>query len=180
MSLHTDFSAYRERLIEHLLVSELLKISWHRGDCSLEISQPEVDSSGYDVIAEAHGVIRHIQLKTTVLGSTTTSHTVQLALGSKPSGCVVVVFFQEESLALGPFLFFGGMPGEPLPSLQPFKVAKNVRANAQGLKTERPNHRVVPNSAFQKIATIEALYGCLFGTQPSVPPDPFTLQACGR
>jgi len=50
MSKHTEHSSYREKLIEHLLISELLKISWRNGDCELEVSKPEVDNYGYDVI----------------------------------------------------------------------------------------------------------------------------------
>jgi hypothetical protein len=163
MSQDTEQSAYRERLLEHLLISELLKLSWYRGDCSLEISQPEVDRAGYDLIAEAHGVIRHIQLKTTAVGSKTIEQTIGLPLGLKPSGCVVVVRFDRASLKLGPFLFFGGQPGRPLPSLADFRVAKNVRANAQGKKGERKNHRIVPHKSFKTLATIDLLYEQLFG-----------------
>lgn len=163
MNQDTDQSSYRERLLEHLLISELLKLSWYSGDCSLEISQPEVDRAGYDLIAEAHGVIRHIQLKTTAKDSKTKEQTVSLMLGSKPSGCVIVVKFDKSSLQLGPFLFFGGKPGEPLPSLENFKVARNVRANSQGKKSERPNHRVISHTQFQTLATVDLLYKQLFG-----------------
>jgi hypothetical protein len=52
MDQHFLKSAFREKLIEHLLIGELLKISWARGDCSLEVAKPEVDNQGYDVLAE--------------------------------------------------------------------------------------------------------------------------------
>jgi len=38
MDQHFLKSAFREKLIEHLLIGELLKISWARGDCSLEVA----------------------------------------------------------------------------------------------------------------------------------------------
>ena len=63
---HFENSSYREKLIEHLFVSELLKLSWLHHECSLEVAKPEVDNAGYDLIVEAHGVVRHIQLKTSV------------------------------------------------------------------------------------------------------------------
>jgi len=69
MTEHSLHSSYREKLIEHLLIGELLKLSWKTKDFNLEISKPEVDNSGYDIIAEANGVIRHIQLKATFIGS---------------------------------------------------------------------------------------------------------------
>lgn len=62
MDKHSQNSSFREKLIEHLLIGELLKYSWQRGDCTLELSRPEVDRTGYDLVAECNGYIRHIQL----------------------------------------------------------------------------------------------------------------------
>lgn len=163
MNQHVENSSYRERLLEHLFIGELLKLSWTSGDCSLEISKPEVDRSGYDLIAEANGIIRHIQLKTTFVGSSTKSQKVHISLVGKPSGCVVLIHFDKESLELGPYLYFGGSPGEPLSSLANHKVAKHTKGNALGIKAERPNIRTIPNSAFVRIDTIEQLYVRLFG-----------------
>ena len=165
MNQHIENSSYREKLLEHLFVGELLKLSWTSGNCSLEVSKPEVDLSGYDLIAEANGFIRHIQLKTTFVGSTTKSQKVHVSLSGKPSGCVVLIHFDKESLALGPYLYFGGDPGEPLPSLANRKVAKHTKGNALGIKAERPNIRTVPNTAFARISSIQQLYLRLFGEQ---------------
>ena len=118
MDQHTDNSSFREKLIEHLFVGELLKLSWQNGDCSLRVAKPEVDNSGYDLIIEAHGIVRHVQLKASYDGGKTTRQKVHLRLGEKPSGCVIWIIFNEETLDLGPFYFFGGKAGERLPSLQ--------------------------------------------------------------
>ena len=120
MNQHYLHSSFREKLIEHLLTGELLKRSWTRGDCSLEISRPEVDRTGYDRLAECRGVIRHIQLKSAYRGSTSASQKVHVALAQKPSGCVVWVYFNEDTLELGPFLYFGGVPGDPIPDIDSF------------------------------------------------------------
>jgi hypothetical protein len=48
---HTENSSYREKLIEHLFVAELLKLSWLHHRCAIEVAKPEVDNSGYDLIA---------------------------------------------------------------------------------------------------------------------------------
>lgn len=164
MNQHIENSSYRERLLEHLFIGELLKLSWTSGDCALEVSKPEVDRSGYDLIAEANGFIRHIQLKATFVGSSTKSQNVHISLGDKPSGCVVLIHFNKETLRLGPYLYFGGLPGEPLPSLENHKVARHTKGNAQGIKAERPNIKTIPNSAFTKIDAIQQLYSQLFGT----------------
>lgn len=162
MKQHYLHSSFREKLIEHLLVSELLKLSWQRGDCSLEIAKPEVDNKGYDLIAENDGVVRHIQLKAAHHGSSTSEQKVHLALAGKPSGCVLWVYFDERTLELGPFLLFAGRAGEPLPSLSGFRVGKHTKANAEGRKTERPFIRVIPKGRFRRIDTIDALFSALF------------------
>lgn len=71
MSKHNEHSSYREKLIEHLFIGELLKLSWLKHDCGLEVAKPEVDNSGYDVLVECYGIVRHIQLKTSHFGSST-------------------------------------------------------------------------------------------------------------
>lgn len=114
MSEHSLHSSYREKLIEHLLIGELLKFSWLSKDFTLEIAKPEVDNSGYDIIAESNGVIRHIQLKAAFVGSATASQKIHIALAKKPSGCVVLVYFSNETLELGPYYFYGAALGVSL------------------------------------------------------------------
>lgn len=162
MSQHYLNSAFREKLIEHLLIGELLKESWQSDDCSLEISKPEVDNSGYDIIAEASGVIRHIQLKASYLGATTARQKVHVDLADKPSGCVLWVYFDQDTLDLGPFLLFSNPADQPLPSIKDMRVAKHTRANADGVKSERPAIRVIPKGEFDEVQTIAGLYDVLF------------------
>ncbi|MEH6486108.1 MULTISPECIES: hypothetical protein [Pseudomonas] len=167
MSKHTENSTYREKLIEHLFVGELLKKSWHLDRCDLEVAKPEVDNSGYDIILEAHGVIRHVQLKASFQGSKTARQKLHIRLGTKPSGCVVWVYFDENTLALGPFLYFGGAPGEPLTSVASARVAKHTKGNQSGTKAERPNIREINRGQFQSYATLDGIYDALFGPPPS-------------
>ncbi|WP_432219641.1 hypothetical protein ACREYJ_13685 [Pseudomonas kribbensis] len=162
MTEHSLHSSYREKLIEHLLVGELLKLSWKNKDFSLEISKPEVDRSGYDIIAEANGIIRHIQLKATFTGSATASHKIHISLEKKPSGCVVLIYFDNDTLELGPFYYFGAGPGQPLPSLVGLKTAKHTKGDAAGIKLERPNIRILSKGNFVKLKTINELYSQLF------------------
>ena len=166
-SQHSHHSSFREKLIEHLLIGELLMYSWRNGDCSLEISRPEVDRAGYDLVAEHGRYLRHIQLKGAKSGAMTAKQKVHVALAAKPSGCVVWTFLDDDSLRLGPFLFFGGDPGQRLPDLKPFSVSKHTKGNAQGVKAPRPNLRDVPKGHFRRLDTIEELWLALFGnTEP--------------
>jgi hypothetical protein len=164
MKQHFLKSSFREKLIEHLFIGELLKISWKSGLCDLEIAKPEVDNQGYDLIAEKDGIVRHIQMKAAKLSARTASQKIHIALSKKPSGCVVWVYFDEESLELGPFLFFGSEAGKPLPDVGDFKTAKHTKANAEGVKKERPDVRVVKKNQFETYETIEAIFDVLFTT----------------
>ena len=74
--------------------------------------------------------------------------------------------FDPDTLEFDHFLWFGGLPGIQLPSLDDFKITKHVKANAQGIKTERPNIRYVPKARFDHLAEIEAAVKRLFGTLP--------------
>ena len=162
MDKHFYHSSFRERLIEHLFIGELLKFSWQQDDCSLEISKPEVDSKGYDLIAELNQVIRHIQLKSTFTGSKTSVQKIHQALGSKPSGCVIWIYFDKNTLELGPFLFFGSNGGGPIQPLEEFPVAKHNKADSKGVKALRPNIHVIRKGQFTRFDSIREIYHCLF------------------
>ncbi len=163
MSKHTEHSSYREKLIEHLFVGELLKLSWQNGDCQLEIAKPEVDNSGYDIIAENNNMVRHVQLKASYIGGKTARQKVHIKLSQKPSGCIVWVYFDENTLELGPFYYFGGKPGKPLPDIVDAKIARHTKGDQDGYKAERPNIRVINKGAFEKHDTIQSIYSALFG-----------------
>lgn len=161
---HSLLSSYRESLLEHLFAGEVMRHVWLSGLRRLEVLKPQVDDGGYDLVLEAGNVVRHVQLKATFKGSTVKSFKVNLGLAGKPSGCVICMLFDQENLDLGPFYWFGGKPGEKLPDLINFKTAKHTKGNAQGVKTERPNLRVLPLSAFQQVPDIQALATLLFGS----------------
>lgn len=163
-TLDTHQSVYRERLLEHLLIGDLLRYSWLHAGAKLEVSQPSIDRSGHDVVLEANGVTRHVQLKSSSHAATASAQKVHLGLVSKPSGCVVWTRFDRATMDLGPFLFFGAEPGLPLLPLNAFKMAKHTKGDKDGVKKERPNLRIVRMSQFRTIADIPTLYKALFGT----------------
>ncbi|NHO87660.1 hypothetical protein G8768_11915 [Pseudoteredinibacter isoporae] len=159
---HSEHSSYREKLIEHLFIGELLKISWKYDDCLLEVAKPEVDNAGYDVVLEANRVMRHVQLKSSYSGARVSKQNVHVKLSEKPSGCIIWVYFNEETLELGPFYFFGAAPGKPLPSLETAKVAKHTKGNSEGYKAERPNIRVLNKGDFTCFNSAFDVYQALF------------------
>ncbi len=163
------FSSYRERLIEHLFVGELLRALWLGGIPQVEVLRSEVDGAGYDVVLECRSITRHVQLKAARLGGTRANVGVNVNLANKPSGCVIWVYFNPKSLQLGPFYWFGGPPGRPLPPLSHFKVGRHTKGDASGHKAKRPNIRVVPKGQFVKVDTVTELVTRLFGTPERKP-----------
>lgn len=157
-------SMFYAQLVEHVFVSEVLQEVWYVFGQTVEVLRSEVDSSGYDVVFECNGIVRHVQLKTSKADAKASSQKVNVALAIKPSGCIVwIVRHEDQSRIKLSYRFFGGDAGQPLPSLKEFEVAKHSKGNAKGEKTERPAIRVVPKNQFVVIATTRELVGKLFG-----------------
>jgi hypothetical protein len=113
---HFTHSTLRERIVEHVFVGDVLRTLWRRGVTDVEILRPEFDAHGYDVVMSRGAIVRHVQLKT----KTTTGKSIKVSIGralaEKPSGCVICIGLDND-LALGPFLWFAGAPGERLPEI---------------------------------------------------------------
>jgi len=158
------YSTIREQMIEHLFISELMQEAWFGRKQPIEVLRSEVDLWGYDLAIECNGILRHIQLKSSVAERQRFS--VSAILGTKPSGCVVWIKMGPDSTcrrAHADYFFWGGEVGKPLPKLSSFRVTKHTRANSLGKKAERPGHLAVPASRFESVSGIQELANRLFG-----------------
>lgn len=151
-----------EKVLEHRLVAALTTHLWLSGIKEVEVLRGEVDCHGYDLVIEANGVLRHIQLKAMIKGGKRREVGVNARLAAKPSGCVVWMVYDPRTLELGPFLWFGGNARLPLPPLGQ-KVGRHSRGNAEGSKLERPGQRRVPRGRFTSLSSIGELGEALFG-----------------
>jgi hypothetical protein len=159
-------SSFYEQLVEHVFISEVLQEVWYRFGQTVEVLRSEVDASGYDVVFECNGFLRHVQLKTSRVGGKTARQKVNIALAAKPSGRVVWIIREEDQAKHRMTLlyrFFGDKAGMPLPSLADYPTAKHTKGNKDGLKAERPAIRVVPIRDFAEVATTTELVARLFG-----------------
>jgi hypothetical protein len=95
-----------------------------------------------------------VQLKSSFTGARRSDVTASIKLLDRPSACILWIFFDPDTLLLGPFLWFGGAAGEKIPPLGE-KIAKHTKPNAMLEKADRPAHRVIPKSRFAKLETIE-------------------------
>jgi hypothetical protein len=162
MAVHSEHSSYREKLLEHLFIGEVLRYLWCQGVTTAEFLRPEVDSGGYDLVISCNKTIRYIQLKSSYRGAKTARQNVNIRLADKPNGCVVWIVFDEKTLNMGPFLWYGRQPGEPIPDILRLPVAKHKKGNAQGVKARRPNIRVLNRSHFEKLTSIPDLINRMF------------------
>jgi hypothetical protein len=165
------FSSKLEKILEARLCAELATDLWLRGIADFEVLRTEVDDAGYDLVLEANGYLRHIQLKASRAGATTAEVSVSTRLARKPSGCVVWMLYDPETLRIERFRWLGDAPGEPLPPLGD-KVTRHTKGDRLGFKAERPGHRTVPRARFETLHSPAELLDRLFG--------PFVAQQAGR
>jgi len=125
-------STAREKVLEHRLASELAVLMLQRG-VSLDILRSEYDAQGYDVVLEAGGVIRHVQLKASRDGGKRRHVDINVKLRAKPAGCVVWMSYDTASLEITALRWFGGQPGEPLPDLGS-TVTRHSKGDSAGTK----------------------------------------------
>jgi hypothetical protein len=159
-------SSFFEQLVEHVFISELLQEVYYRFGLTVEVLRSEIDASGYDIVFECNGIVRHVQLKTSKIDGKTSRQKVNVALAKKPSGCVVWIIRAEDDADCRmqlTYRFFGNDAGQPLPSLDDFPIAKHTKGNKDGVKAERPSIRVVNKGQFTPIETTTELAIRLFG-----------------
>lgn len=165
----THQSSTRENVFEHMLLGQLGAELLARGVDHDEL-RSRVDKDGFDVLIEAGDVQRHTQLKVKIMGGARAAVSVHTRLAARPSGCVVWLTYDPATRSFCDIHWFGGAPGERLPELGT-RVARHSRANSQGLKSERPLHRVVPIRRFERLDGIAHLADKLFGRLPHDPLD---------
>jgi hypothetical protein len=173
---HSQESSLREQAIGHQFLGQLLAEMWRSNQRDIEVLRGEVDRAGYDLVLESNGFVRHVQLKSSFVGSKVRHVSVSTRLLSKPGGCVIWLEFDADTLGIERYFWFGGEPGQPLPDLGS-RVSRHSRANSIGVKSERPMHRELSKSRFEAISEIGQLLIRLFACQrrqcrcPCMPPS---------
>lgn len=161
-SEHSLYSSYREMVLEHAFIADILRYLWNRSIYTVAVLNSEVDASGYDIILEYNTIVRHIQLKSSFSGSATQSVNVHTKLQNKPSGCVIWIMFNKANRDFQAFRWFGNLPGERLPDISHFPIAKHSKANSTGQKNQRPDIRSISRKHFTTLPTIDDIANKLF------------------
>jgi hypothetical protein len=156
-------SSLRENIVEHSLIAGILRELWTRGITDCEILRSEFDAYGYDLVLSYGDLVRHIQLKSSK-GPKAKDVGIAQNLANKPSGCVLLICVDDE-LNLGPFYWYGGNPGEPLPIMDDLPTLRRTTPNKDGVKPVRSNHRRLPAKRFSYLSDIEDVVDRLLGFQ---------------
>ena len=166
---HSINSSLREHIVEHVFIGEALRRLWQCGIVNVEVLRSEFDAHGYDLVLARDHTVRHIQLKTG-LAKQPGDVSVPMSLAEKPSGCVIWISVTEK-LDLGPYFWFGGAAGKPLPDVSGFSIPLRATHNKLGVRPPRPNHRLIPKAAFKRLDSLDAVLGDLFGSIGNVLPE---------
>lgn len=154
-------SNVREKILEHRFISDLAEVMVRRG-VEMDVMHGEFDAHGHDVVFEAAGVIRHVQLKVMVAGGKRRDVNVNVRLRSRPSGCVVWMVYDPTTLKVVEYRWFGDGPGEPLPDIG-IRIVRHTKGDASGKKAFRNGHRLLSKPKFEVLDGLDALANQLFG-----------------
>lgn len=90
-------SRYIENIMEHVFLSELLQHCWFILHQRVEVIRPDVDAGGYDLVLEANGRVRHVQLKSRWQhGGNRILKRINSRLRDHPNPCVVWIFWEAD------------------------------------------------------------------------------------
>ncbi|MDA3887302.1 MAG: hypothetical protein PF443_00590 [Allgaiera sp.] len=153
MTIHSHASSLREQYLEYGFLADLCREMWRRGE-AVDVLHSHTDRSGYDVLLEANGLQRHVQLKSSYDGAKTSRQKINVELAARPSGCVVWIRFDPATLETVSYLWFGDEPGQPLPDLGD-RIGKHTKGDRVGTKAERESIPLRANKS-------ETFYGVKF------------------
>ena len=161
---HSDHSSRREKILENLFIGEVLKELWQRGIYEAELLHGDIDAAGYDLVLETQFGVRHIQLKAVTVCGKTKSWPVNGKIVDKPSGCVIVIRVNRDTLDIDSFYWFGESIGSPCRDLRKGKVAKRSTSNSLGVKPERADSFVLTKSKLESVDSFSNIVNLLIGT----------------
>jgi hypothetical protein len=154
-----SMSHYLENLMEHVFVAELLQECAIERHQAVEVLRAEVDDGGYDLVLQAAGIIRHVQLKTRYKAGRARSVQVNANLERHPGGCVVWMLWDVDPSTRRmrmTYRWYGDGPEQPTKPL-PARIGRHTSTGA-----ERPNMRILKWGDFQGVGDTGALVDLLF------------------
>jgi hypothetical protein len=137
--------------LKHAFLWRLYSELWRRQpNTKVLVFESEIDDSGFDVVVSVDTYTRHIQLKSSMVGSSTKSTPLHQSLCRLHGGCVLWMEYLRSTLEVQKYhLLAFSNPSEPL-DFSKFPLAKTARANSRGVKKARPGCHLVTKAAFHQ------------------------------
>lgn len=165
----SERSSAVENILKHAFLAELSQIAWENDPlCPLNISNSEVDDSGYDAVLEYSGISRRVQLKQAHNEKRPQKYSVRVPFATLPGSCVVVMIHSISNLRVTSYSFYGNKPDEPMPYIEAHRATKHPgRRDADGDRKLRLNYRDALYSRFEKNINPKELFNLLFPLEMS-------------
>lgn len=94
----TKDARYVENIMEHAFLPDVLQHCWFVRHHRVEVIRPDVDAGGYDLVLEANGRVRHIQLKSRwERGAARVGTTINSRLRDHSDPCVVSISWYADA-----------------------------------------------------------------------------------
>lgn len=126
----------------------------------VDLLHSDIDASGYDVVLELPNGVRHIQLKASTKPKQVTANA---KITDRPSGCIIVMIVDEETLTFEEFMWFGGQLGKPCPEIRTFPNARHTKGDSKGYKANRQDTYKVSAGKFERVKGFKSLVDKLTG-----------------
>ncbi|CAN5227012.1 hypothetical protein BH09BAC1_BH09BAC1_08270 [soil metagenome] len=91
-------STYREHLVEHIFLANLLSAAYEAGYGEIEVARAEADIAGYDLILSYKHIVRFVQLKSRTKHGKAREFPVNKKLEQKENGCVLLLLIDEKNI----------------------------------------------------------------------------------
>ena len=160
------FSLRVEAALRHAFLTELYSYLWSfNPTISLQVFTADVDDSGFDLLLTANQQIRHVQLKSSFVGSTTKKVRVRDSLFEQRGGYILGCHYSPETLRITGYSFLGFTHDKESFDLKLFPKARSIGANAKGEKKLQDGVHMVPWTSFHQNLDIATVALCLFHIQ---------------
>jgi len=134
--------------LENLFSGEVLRELWNRNIFDVDLLHSDIDASGFDLVLELPGGVRHIQLKASTKRKQISANG---KIVNRPSGCIIVMIVSEINLSFLEFLWFGNPLGNPCRNIRNYPKARHTKADSKGFKGQRSDTYKVSVGKFERL-----------------------------
>lgn len=96
----SEFSNFRESMVEHRFIAELMEYCWQRDFFDIQVLHSEIDDSGYDLVVSIKNNTSFLQLKVTSEESRVCEFPIHQNLVSKPNAFILLIEYEKSNISI--------------------------------------------------------------------------------